>query len=163
MARLPGFLLVAALIATATAQDIPTQLQGRWIIRRIVPTHTVSCWSYAEGKRLIGTEIEYTADTLRWKDRVATHPLVGVLELSAEQFFQEYSGSGSRVTFEQLGIQAATAMRITLTHPDVEPVWGEYAIPGDEVFIKDQNTIVFAVCNVYFEARRKTNREHPRK
>src|SRR5579863_8630953 len=105
MARLFKFaLMFFALVASTPAQDIPQQLQGKWIIRRILPAHTISCWTYAEGRRLIGTEIEYTRDTLRWKDRVASHPSVAVSELSADQFFQEYSGSGSRVTFAQLGI-----------------------------------------------------------
>ena len=28
-------------------------------------------------------------------------------------------------------------------------------IPGDDVLIKDKNTIIFSVCNVYYEARRR--------
>jgi hypothetical protein len=154
-----------ALLAGAAAQDIPAQLQGSWVIQRIVPTGTISCWGYEEARHLIGTEIEYTSDSLRWRDRVASHPLVGISVVSAEQFHRDNSGGGSndsQVTFGQLGIRAVTATQIVLTHPDTKPIAGANEIPGDTVLIKDQDTIIFSVCGVYFEARRKSTPKSPR-
>jgi hypothetical protein len=150
--------LFLVLVASVAAQDIPQQLHGNWLIKRIVPTTTISCWSYKEAQRIVGTEIDYTANSLRWKDRVAINPLVGVSELSAEEFQQEYSGGGandSQVNFSQLGIRSQSVTRIKLTHPDIKPIWGSYEIPGEEVLVKDKNTIIFSVCNIYFEARRE--------
>jgi hypothetical protein len=152
-------------LTIAVAQDIPAQLQGKWIIKRVLPTSTISCWSYKEARRLVGTEIEYTSDTLRWKDRVASHPLVAVSVVSAEQFHRENSGGGaadSQVTLGQLGIQMANATQVVLTHPDIKPIWSAYEIPGDKVLIKDETTIIFQVCNVYLEARREVPRSGPK-
>lgn len=151
-------LILLALGLGSPAQDIPQQLQGKWRIKRVLPTSTISCWSYKTAQRLVGTEIEYTAHMLRWKDRAASDPLVGVSELSAEEFHREYSGGGakdSQVNFNQLGIQSQSVTRIHLTHPDGKEIWGTYEIPGEEVLIKDKNTIIFSVCNVYFEALRE--------
>ncbi|HVN94776.1 MAG TPA: hypothetical protein VMT38_13840 [Terracidiphilus sp.] len=148
-----------ALAVSVTAQDIPQQLHGKWLIKRIVPTTTISCWSFKEAQRIVGTEIDYSANRLRWKDRVASDPLVEVSELSAVEFQQEYSGGGandSQVNFGQLGIRSHSVTRIKLTHPDIKPIWGSYEIPGEEVLVKDKNTIIFSVCNVYFEARRES-------
>jgi hypothetical protein len=152
----PALLLNFA--AIAVAQDIPLQLQGKWVVQRVVPTTTISCWTYEEARRLVGTEVVYTAYSLRWKDRVANHPLVAVSTVSAEQFHREFSGGGtvdSQVSFRQLGIQTPTATLIILTHPDAKPIWGADEIPGDTVLIKDEGTVIFSVCNVYLEARRK--------
>ncbi len=68
-------------MAPATgAQDIPTVLQGKWIVSRIIPTRTITCWDQKQAEKLIGTEIDYTADSLRWKDLLASHPLRGATE-----------------------------------------------------------------------------------
>src|ERR1035441_1700834 len=104
-------------VGFAAAQNIPAQLQGKWIIKRVLPTSTISCWSYKEARQIVGTEIEYTADMLRWKDRVASHPLVAVSIVTAEQFHRENSGGGptdSQVTFDQLGIRTPTAIQVVL-------------------------------------------------
>jgi hypothetical protein len=147
------------MIASLSTQEIPSELQGRWIIKRLLPTSTISCWGKKEARQLIGTEIEYTHDSLRWRDRLASHPGVSVSEITADKFHRENSGGGasdSQVTFDQLGIRTPSTTEIVLTHPDIKPIEGAYELPGDTVLIKDNNTIVFSVCNIYFEAKRIT-------
>ncbi len=87
------------------------------------------------------------------------HPTANVSVVTAKQFHDDNSGQGansSQVTFGQLGIKAATANQVAINHPGttselpVEPS----EIPGDVVLLKSHNTIVFSVCNVYFEAKR---------
>jgi hypothetical protein len=127
-------------------------------VKRELPTSTICCWGEGESKGLIGTEIEYTADGFRWKNIVTTHPTVQVVVLSAEQFHDKYSGGGandSQVNFRQLGIRAPQVTLITLGHEPAELTGATTEIPGDEILIKDKNTIVFSVCNVYFEAKRQ--------
>lgn len=105
--------------------------------------------------RLIGTEIEYSADTLRWKDLGVVNPEVEVKTVTADQFMADNSGSQSYVDFKVLGIQANQAIEISLNHPNSKEWEGTSEIPGDNVLIKNPDTIVFSVCNVYFEAERK--------
>ena len=162
-------LRVAAMLflvtATIWSQAIPEQLQGRWIIRRTIPTQTISCWDYKQARILHGTTIEYTADSLRWKDRTASHPGVSSREISADDFRMEYSGSGtpdSFVDFRQLGIKKPAATLVVLAHEAIAPIEGADALPGDTVLIKDNNTIIISVCNVYFEARRIASQPHQR-
>jgi hypothetical protein len=157
-------LLSALVFPVANAEDIPVEIQGKWVVTRIIPTRTITCWDQRQADGLIGTEIEYTSESLRWKDLLATHPLVGISEMSAEEFYRKYSGgpADSQVDFKQLGIKAATVRRIILTHEQLKDLGGEFVIPGDEVLVKDPNTIIFSVCNVYFEARRKSTPKSPR-
>jgi|KBSMisStaDraftv2_1062788.scaffolds.fasta_scaffold247988_2 hypothetical protein len=153
----------AVLIASSAAKDIPAELQGKWKVTREIPTKTISCWGSKEAKQLIGTEIEYSADSLRWKDRVARDPQVAVSSMTAEQFQREYSGggsAGSQVTLKQLGIRSAATTLVVLTHPEIEPINDAAELPGDTVLFKGKDKIVFSVCNVYFEAHRKRGSNH---
>jgi hypothetical protein len=155
--------MFAVLIASSAAKDIPTELRGKWKVAREIRTSTISCWGSKEAKQLIGTEIEYSADSLRWKDRVARDPQVAVSSITAEQFQRDYSGggsAGSQVTFKQLGIRSVATALVVLSHPDIEPINDAAELPGDTVLFKGKDKIVFSVCNVYFEAHRKRGSNH---
>jgi hypothetical protein len=154
---LQAALVLLIITVSAVAQEIPEQLRGEWTIRRIVPTRTISCWGTKEARLLIGTRIAYTSDTLRWEDRVAFHPLVAVTTIDAQKFHDDNSGGGandSQVTFRELGIHETSALQITLTHDTIKPIDGANELPGDSVLFKDRDTVIFSVCNVYFEAHR---------
>ena len=85
------------------------------------------------------------------------HPISDERIVSAEQFHAENSGQGansSDVTFRQLGISAKQAKIITIRHGNANISGATTEIPGDVVLVKNENTIIFSICNVYFEARR---------
>jgi hypothetical protein len=139
------------------AQNIPKELVGKWVILRELPTRTISCWGEKEAKAIIGTEIEYTADSFRWKHMVVEHPSVTVAVVGADQFERENSSpsvNGSQVSFRQLGIDATKTKQVSINHQPAEITGATTEIPGDEVLLKNRNVIVFSVCNIYFEAKR---------
>ena len=141
----------------AAAQNIPKELVGKWVIQRELPTRTISCWGEKEAKAIIGSEIEYTSDSFRWKHVVVKHPTVEVQVVSAEQFERENSSpsvNGSQVSFRQLGINGPESKQVTFDHLPAEITKATTEIPGDALLFKNRNTIVFSVCNVYFEAKR---------
>lgn len=148
-------LLVVGL--SASARDIPKELWGKWRVTRILPTETISCWSDNEAKPLLGTEIEYAAHLLRWQAVKASRLDAEIREVTAEQFETQNSSpsaSGSQVNFRQLGIRMMKVRQILINHDDARITGATTEIPGDDVLIKGKNTIVFPVCNVYFEAKR---------
>jgi hypothetical protein len=150
------WLLVLLASGVAIAQ-MPQELVGKWVIQRKVPTRTISCWSEDDAKGIIGTEIEYTPDLFRWKNTVVKHPAVEVRVVTAEQFERDNSSpsvNGSQISFHQLGINAPHAKQVSINHPPAEITKATTEIPGDEVLFKNQNTIVFSACNLYFEAKR---------
>src|ERR1700675_1041623 len=103
------------------AQAIPSELWGIWVVRRELPTSTISCWGETEAKGIIGTEIEYSPDSFRWKDKTARHITANVAAVTAKQFHDDNSGQGansSQITFGQLGIKTATATHILINHPE---------------------------------------------
>lgn len=159
MNRLLIFALTfAAFQVSAPAQEVPSLLRGTWRITRVLRTATISCWGSTDARTLLGTTIEYTQTSLRWKDRVASNLVVSISTVDAETFHDNNSGGGandSQVTFAQLGIEAPTATQIVLTHSDIKPIRGSYDLPGDAVLIKNRNAIIFSVCNLYFEAKRE--------
>jgi hypothetical protein len=53
------------LLRTTPAQTIPKELWGTWVVRREVPTTTISCRGEKEAKKLIGTEVQYSATLFR--------------------------------------------------------------------------------------------------
>jgi len=75
----------------------------------------------------------------------------------ADQFSNENSSpssNGSHVSFQQLGIVAKQAREIAIRHEPASISGATVEIPGDSVLVKDSETIIFSVCNIYFEAKR---------
>jgi len=137
--------------------QMPQELVGKWVIQREVPTRTISYWSEEDARGIIGSEIEYTPDSFRWKNNVVKHPAVEVRVVTADQFERENSSpsvNGARVSFRQLGINAPQDKQVSINHPPAEITKATTEIPGNEVLLKNQNTIVFSACNLYFEAKR---------
>jgi hypothetical protein len=62
--------------------------------------------------------------------------------------------NGSQVSFRQLGISASETKQVSIEHPPAEITKATTEIPGDLLLLKNRNTIIFSVCNVYFEAKR---------
>jgi hypothetical protein len=147
----------------APAQTIPKSLWGKWIVQRELPTTTISCWGDKEAKALLGTELEYSPEFFRWNKIITENPTAEVETITAAQFHDENSGRGansSQITLQQLGITKDSVVQIVIRHPAASITGGTVEIPGDGVLVKDENTLVFSVCNVYFEAKRRTARRH---
>jgi hypothetical protein len=156
------------LVTAGAAQTIPEQLWGTWRIARVVRTSAIACWGEKEAKGIVGTELEYSADSFRWKNIVTPHPAAKVVLVDAQRFHDENSGlgaTGSQVTFDMLGIKATKAVQIKIAHPDASVTGATTEIPGDAVLIKDARTIIVSACNIYFQARRvslpQTKRKGP--
>jgi uncharacterized protein len=138
---------------------IPQELLGKWIVRKVVATDTVGCLDSKQAQALLGAEIEYRADSFRWKTTNVQSSGSFTNLIGAQEFAQDSSGSGSLVDFNQLGIAASAVEQITINHPDVKIAelsqTGSAAVPGESVLVEGPNTIIFDVCNTYFEARRE--------
>jgi hypothetical protein len=109
---------------------------------------------------LIGTEIYYEAHAFRWKQHRTESPDVIVERLTSDEFHDQNSGGGaadSQVSLKYLGIGASEVTQVSLSHPYANDTEATSEIPGDRVFIKAPDLIVFSVCNVWFEARRASS------
>jgi hypothetical protein len=149
-----GVLLMAS---GCVAQTIPSTIWGKWRIKRELPTRTISCWGEADAKKIIGTQIEYSDRLFRWNGFVTNNPTAEAKMVSADQFSNENSSpssNGSQVSFQQLGIVAKQATEISIQHEPAKITGATVEIPGDSVLVKDSSTIIFSVCNLYFEAKR---------
>jgi hypothetical protein len=166
MKRLSNLIVtVLGCMTAVSAQTIPKEVWGRWTVRRELPATTISCWGEAEARKLIGTELEYSADLFRWQDLVTKRPVAERRIVSAEQFHAENSGMGtssSQVTFAQLGIHGKQVTSVSIQHPEGNVSATTTEIPGDNILIRDRDTLVFSVCNVYFEARRIVSTSRPK-
>lgn len=152
-------IIFLVLKSSAPAQPIPRTLWGKWIVRRQLPTNTIFCWGEKEAELLIGTQFEYSSDVFRWHKTVTKSPATKTITLTAKQFHDEHSGGGtnsSQVTLQQLGIKGESVVQIVIRHPAASITGATIEIPGDSVLLKTQDTIVFSVCNVYFEATRSS-------
>ena len=162
MKKLPYSLFCSmALLTSLFGQSIPVELRGTWLIQRELPTKTISCWGEKQAHKLVGTELEYSSEVFRWNGTVTKNPVAKTRILSAEQFRNENSGRGaesSQVDLRQLGIHQSTVEEISVLHPDASITGSTTEIPGDRVYFKDPNTIIFSVCNVYFSAKRVKRR-----
>lgn len=145
--------------AFASVKPIPTELIGKWIINKILPTQTISCWDDKQAQTLIGTSVVYKSDGFNWNKHPLTSQGVTTTIVEAQEFLEDNSGSGSIVEFKMLGIVKPAVERVIIKHADVEikgiTDQGTVGIPGDDVMIKDKNSLILSVCNVWFEAQRQ--------
>lgn len=151
--------LTLGLTVAVYAEAIPQSLWGKWTVKRILPTTTISCWGKKEATSLVGTELEYSRQLFRWNKTTTGNPEAEATTITASQFRDEHSGGGansSQVTFKQLGIQEARALQVVIHHPDAHITGATIEIPGDRVLLKGPDILVFSVCNVYLEAIRQT-------
>jgi hypothetical protein len=148
------FAAAVSILAAATGPKIPSDLWGTWKIVRIIPTTTISCESRA---KILGTELEYSADVFRWTDVIVSRPKAVTRIVRAAEFAHDNSGGGandSHVTFKQLGIEAGQVELVRIAHPAGNITGGTIEIPGDQVLLEDRDTAILSVCNVYYEAKR---------
>ena len=152
-------LIAGVLLITSgcLAQSIPSRIWGKWIVKRELPTRAISCWGEEDAKKVIGTQIEYSDKVFRWKDVATRNPTAEERTVTADKFRDENSSpssNGSQVSFQQLGIVAKQATEISIHHDPANITGATIEIPGDSVLLKDSNTLIFSVCNIYFEAKR---------
>lgn len=145
-------------VAAAQGSDrIPHELLGTWVVVTQLSTRTISCWGEKEAKKILGTSIRYSPDSLSWGTLHTKVEAVKVRTVTADDFRRKNSSpsvNGSQIDFQQLGIKAARIKQVTIQHPDADLTGATGEFPGDEVLIKTPNTIVFSLCNLYFEAKR---------
>jgi hypothetical protein len=72
--RLYLVLILFGVSGTLSTQPIPQELWGTWVVHRLIPTSTISCWGNKEARKLIGTEIEHWMGLFRW-DKIVTKNL----------------------------------------------------------------------------------------
>jgi len=144
-------------VTIASAQNVPKEVWGKWVVRREVPTTTISCWGEREARKIIGTELEYSEKIFRWSSIITNDPIAESKIITAQQFHDENSGgsvNSSQVDFQQLGIKQARTTEIKIHHADAHVSAATNEIPGDDIVVKDPTTIVFSICNIFFEAKR---------
>jgi hypothetical protein len=77
-------------------------------------------------------------------------------------FFQLPQASQWRFTsYPEPAIKAKEAMLISIHHPPAKITGGTIEIPGDQVLVKNEDTIIFSACNLYFEAKRVSTASTP--
>jgi len=138
-------------------QPIPEGIVGTWIVTREVPTKTISCWGKEDARKLIRTELQYSDKIFRWDKTTIENPVVETRTVTAQEFHDENSGAGphgSEITLQELGISSDSITEIAIKHSPGHLFTETIEIPGDDVIVKDPATLVFSVCNVYFEAKR---------
>lgn len=161
-AALIGIVASTTLAPAVTAQAlessvVPQELMGQWKVVKQFNTQTISCWSNEDAKKVLGTTVEYGPKEITWRNHHAKVEGATVRTISAESFAKENSSpsvNGSQIGFKQLKIAAQTVKQVTIQHAGAEITGSTVEFPGDEVLLKSADTLVFSLCNLYFEARR---------
>lgn len=162
-------LLPLAMLACITATQvqaadgdvgtIPKQLLGNWRVSKVVPTQTVGCWDQQQAQNMIGGKINYKADGFSWNGTALKSQGATLSTVEAQEFVEDNSGSSSYIDFPMLGISTPSVQRVAIQHPDATikgiTDQGIEGVPGDNVLMKDHNTLILSLCNVWFEVQRE--------
>ncbi|BBO62579.1 TPA: hypothetical protein ACGCBI_003970 [Serratia marcescens] len=145
--------------AESDTGPIPKQLLGNWRVNKIVPTQTTGCWDQQQAQSLIGGKISYKADAFSWNDTALKSEGATVSTVEAQEFVEDNAGSSSYIDFPMLGISTPSVERVAIQHADtvIKGITdqGTDGVPGDNVLVKDANTLILSLCNVWFEAQRE--------
>ncbi|AWO78856.1 MULTISPECIES: hypothetical protein [Serratia] len=145
--------------AESDTGPIPKQLLGNWRVSKIVPTQTTGCWDQQQAQSLIGGKISYKADAFSWNDTALKSEGATVSTVEAQEFVEDNAGSSSYIDFPMLGISTPSVERVAIQHADtvIKGITdqGTDGVPGDNVLVKDANTLILSLCNVWFEAQRE--------
>ena len=150
-------LCIVGVLEGDSRRPMPEAIVGTWIVSREIPTKTDSCWDKQNAKKILRTELQYSDKVFRWDKTTVENPVVDVRTVTAQEFHDENSGAGphgAEITLPELGINSDSVTEIAIKHSPGHLFTETIEIPGDDVVVKDASTIVFAVCNVYFEAKR---------
>jgi len=160
-----GFVVVVIVICNtpgigqaAESGKIPHELWGKWLVVRELNTRTISCWGNQDAKKVLQTTIEYSSTTVTWRKLQTKADAVEVRTVTPGNFKEENSSpssSGSQIDFQQLGIKSPSVEQISIRHAAAQITQATTEFPGDEVLVKNSDEIVFSMCNLYFEAKRK--------
>jgi hypothetical protein len=161
------FFVLAVLAAPVLAQSnksaaIPRELWGKWVITKEIKTRAISCWGEQDAKRVLRTTIEYSPTAITWRKLQVKAGTVTAETVSAAKFQKENSSpsvNGSQLDFKQLQIKAESVTQVSIEHHPARITQATTEFPGDQVLIKDPDTLVFSICNLYFEAKRHINKE----
>ena len=138
--------------------SIPQELLGKWIIRKSLPVGGVVCWGEKQAQALVGTSLEYRADSFLWKEKSIRSLGSKTSLVKAQEFAEENSGSGGSVTLHDLGIAAPSVKQVEIQHPDIT-VYDKTmdccaTVPGENALMKGPNTLILNICGVFYEATR---------
>ena len=143
---------------TKSGSPIPQELWGKWTIQKVLPTQNAACWDQKQADALVGTSLEYRADSFAWKEKTLRNLGSTTSMLQAKQFAEDNSGSAGVVDFHQLGISSASVKQIEIQHPDASVYDSSSnccaAVPGETVMMTDAKTLVLGVCGVYYRVSR---------
>ena len=134
---------------SASAQSMPTAIQGKWRIVKILPTHNAQCWDEDQAKSMVGTTLTYQEHAMVWRGGV--EPISDALSrtLSRRSFQEEY-----KVDLPELGIATPSIEEIDLQHEDADVTGSTTEVPGDTVVIAGPGRIVVSACGVFYSAVR---------
>ncbi|MGL5387653.1 MAG: hypothetical protein ACRDCA_17640 [Serratia sp. (in: enterobacteria)] len=159
LAMLLALSLPAAWAAQNAPAPIPPALIGNWSVTKIIPTQTVGCWDEKQAQQLVGNSINYKADGFTWHEQQVINQGAITTTVEAQEFVEDNSGDNSYVDFPTLGISTPSVQRVIIQHQDVSVPGitdqGSEGVPGDNVLVKDRNTLIFSQCGVWFEAQRQ--------
>ncbi|WP_431222090.1 hypothetical protein ACQ86O_17010 [Serratia sp. L9] len=145
--------------AAPAPAPIPSELLGNWSITQIIPTQTVGCWDEKQAQQLIGNNISYKAGSFTWNNQTLRNLGVTSSTVEAQEFVEDNSGENSYVDFPVLGISTPSVQRVIIQHQEVSVPGitdqGSEGIPGDNVLVKDPDTLILSQCGVWFEAQRQ--------
>lgn len=136
-----------------SAEPLPSRLQGTWHITRVLPTSNTGCWDRQQAEPLVGSNLTYRDNAMRWRGGSVPLEDVTTRNVTASEFARENGGDGS-VSFAQLGIHTQAVTEVDLQHEDMDITGASTEVPGDSVLLAGPNRIVVSACGVYFEATR---------
>ena len=152
-------LVVLGFVAVANGSDgaLPSDIYGRWVVKRLITTSNVTAMTSAEAKAMMGSVAIYSASRVRFRVRassrrfglenfVVEHPKYRLTRDSADRFFRD-----NYLSPRDIGILTEYVEDIDIQNADGTDV----NEPATLLYVRDKNHLVTIWDGGYFEMVRQ--------
>jgi hypothetical protein len=138
------------------AETPPSAIRGVWRLRSIYETKNVQGINFNQSTSLVGSRMIIGANWIASCDQRVQVSGVKTSSESAAAFSDKSNG----VSLRDVGIQRPQVEYVELTGDKSGNCFGTYQVPGEQIFIKNQNELVVYFTGVYYRATRVLGNPH---
>ena len=127
-----------------------SELAGTWTLTAIYKTANPQGPSPSEQKRLLGAHIIYSAQKL-----TSCGASVEVETVERRRVSREDLLDGWHVRFSDLRLQGDSVQEVIVNRRQSGSCFGAFPLPGQDVYVRNQNEIIVAFEGVFYRAVRR--------
>ena len=142
-------MMASACFGQSAPTKVPDSVHGIWILQSIYPTSNVQGPSSRQQRKLLGSRISISANSLDACRQSVAISSVDVNDVTADQFL-----TNTRISFEEVQIHAPTVAEVVINRRQSGNCYNAFPLPGQDIYVKGKNELLVDFEGVFYKAIR---------